>query len=150
MRVRKVAESEGLRPLEMNHEDGGSSEGGGIRGFTPPQPIMNRMPVGIPTPKGRLEISTGMEVTMQSTPATLPRGQQQAEQVTFRKPKVTFAMGPLKEKGAGRSVRNETLPRSGAQRKTIFEDDVFGTASALKRSPVDSSEKHTALIEVRP
>jgi len=66
----------------------------------------------------------------------------------FRKPKVTFATGQFKEKERARTVQNETTPRSGAQRRSIFEDDVFGMNSARKRSPVKSSEKHATLIEV--
>ena len=147
VRIRELAGSEELRPLETNPEDGRSSEGSGIRGFTPPQSIMNRFPVGISTPRERLEIGTGMKVTMQSTPATLPRGQQQAGQM-FRKPKVTFATGQLKEKEGVRTVQNETTPRSGAQRRSIFEEDMFGTSSAWKRPYAKSSEKHANLIEV--
>jgi len=147
VRIREFAKPEGLRPLETNPEDGGSSEGGGICGFTPPQPITNRIPVGISTPRERLEISTGMKVTMESTPATLPRGQQRG-QMMFRKPKVTFATGQFKEKEAVRAVQNETTPGSGAQRKSIFEEDMFGMNSAWKRPPAKSSEKHATLIEV--
>lgn len=148
MRVREPAGLKGLRPLEMNPDDGESSEDG-IRGFMLPQPIMGRMsPVGISTPKERLETGVGRDVTAQSTPATLPRGQHQAGEMTFRKPRVTFATTPFKEKTV-RSVRNETTPRNGAQRRTIFEGDVFGTNSAWKRTPAKSSDKHSALIKVR-
>jgi len=66
----------------------------------------------------------------------------------FRKPKVTFATGQLKEKGVVRAVHNETTPKSGAQRRSIFEEDMFGTHSAWKRPPAKSSEKHATLIEV--
>jgi len=68
--------------------------------------------------------------------------------MTFRKPKVTFATGHFKEKEAIRTIHNETTPRSGAQRRSIFEEDMFGTNSAWKRSPAKSSEKHATLIEV--
>ena len=146
--IRELAKPEKLRPLDTNPEDGGPSEGGGIRGFTPPQPIMNRMPVRISTPMERLEINTGIKVTMQSTPATLPHRQQQPGQGMVKKPKVTFATGQFKEKEAVRAVQNETTPRSGAQRRSIFEDDMFGTNSAGKRSPAKNSEKHATLIEV--
>ena len=132
----------------MNPEDGGNSEGDGIRGFTPPQPIMNRIPVGILTPRERLGINAGTKVTMESTPATLSRGQQQGGQIVFRKPKVTFATGQFKEKEAVRTVQNETTPRGGAQRRSIFEEDMFGTNSAWKRPPAKSSEKHATLVEV--
>ena len=148
MYIRELPESEELRPLETNPEDGQSSETGVVRSFTPPQPIMNRMPVGISAPKERLEITAGMGMAAQPTPATLPRGRQRAGQVTFRKPKVTFAASPF-EKETVRPAQNETTPRSGAQRRTIFEGDVFGANNAWKRSPAKSSEKHTALIEVR-
>ena len=146
--TREFAEPEELRRLEINPDDGESSEGG-IDSFALPQSIMNRMPVGISTPKGRLEIGAGVEVTAQSTPATLPRGQQQAERMTFRKPKVTFATTPFKEKEVFRPVQNEDTPRGGVQRRTIFEDDPFGTNGAWKKTPAKSPDKHTALVEVR-
>lgn len=145
---RELAEPEELRRLEINPDDGETSEGG-IDSFTLPQPIMNRMLVGISTPKERLEINAGVEVNAQSTRATMPRGQQQAERMTFRKPKVTFATTPFEEKEASRPVQNETTPRTGVRRRTIFEDDVFGVDSAWKRAPAKSPDKHTALIEVR-
>ena len=66
----------------------------------------------------------------------------------FRKPKVTFATGQFKEKEAVRTVQNETTPRGGAQRRSIFEEDMFGTNSAWKRPPAKSSEKHATLVEV--
>ena len=148
MRIRELPEPSELCPLEKNPGDGQPPEAGGIRGFTPPQPIMNRMPVGISTPTERLEISAGPEVTAQSTPATLPRGRQQAGRITFGKQKVTFATSPL-EKGSVRFAQNEITPRSGVQRRTIFEDDVLGANSGWGRSPAKSSEKHSALVGVR-
>jgi hypothetical protein len=147
VRVLGLAEPEELRPLDMNSGDGESSEDG-IRGFTFPQSITNQMPVGMSAPKERLEISTGLEATAQSTPAILPRGQQQSGRMTFRKPKVTFATTPLKEKDVVWSAQNETTPSTGTQRRTIFENDGFGTNSAWKRAPAKSLEKHDALVEV--
>ncbi|KAF9648425.1 hypothetical protein BDM02DRAFT_2277222 [Thelephora ganbajun] len=146
-RIRELAELEEPHPLEMNPDDGESLEGG-IRGFAPLQPIMDRMPVGISTPKERLGVSAGKEATVQSTPAMLPRGPQQTGQMTFRKPKVTFATTPFKETEAVRSVQSEITPRSGVQRRTIFEDDVFGTNGAWKLTPAKNSDKHFALIGV--
>lgn len=148
VRIREAADPEEPRPLEMNSEDGAFYEGGGIRGFTPPQPIMDRMLVSVSTPKERLEISAGTRVTMQSTPTTLPRGQR-VGQVASGNPRVTFATGPFEDKEATRTVQNEAAHRGGTQRRTIFGDDTFGMDSARKRTPEKSSEKHTTLIEVR-
>jgi hypothetical protein len=143
--VRKLVEPEELRPLEINPDDGESPMGGG---FTLPQPIMDRMPVDIPTPIERLQIGTRMAAIAQSTPTALPRGQQQSVQTTFRKPKVTFATTPFEERETVRPVQNDMTPRSGAQRRTIFEDDMFGTNHARKRTP-SKADKHSALIGVR-
>jgi len=147
MHIRGLAVAEEPRPLEMNPDDGGSSEGG-IPAFTLSQPIIDRMSVGISTPQEHLGIRVGMETNAQSTPATLPRGQQQAGYMTFRKPKVTFATTPSKGK-AVHYVQDEITPRGGAQRRTIFEGDAFGTNSAWKRMPATSSGEHSALIGVR-
>jgi len=148
VRSRMLVESEELRPLEMNIDVGGSSEDG-IHGFTLPQPIMDRMPIGVSTLKERLEISAGVDVTGQSTPATLPRKMQQAGQMPFRKAKVTFATTPLKGKEEIRSLQNESTPRSGGQQRSIFEDNMFGTTGAWKRTPAKDADKHSALVEVR-
>lgn len=147
-RTREYVEPEELRPLEVNPDDGEPPENG-IHGLTPPQPIMDRMPLGISTPKELSWANVGMDVARQSTPATLLRGPQQAGQMTFRKPKVTFATTPFKEKEAVRAFQNEATPRNGTQRRTIFEDDLFGTNGAWKRTPVKDSDKHSGLVEVR-
>ena len=63
----------------------------------------------------------------------------------LRKPKVTFAATPFEI----RSVQNEATPGSGAQRRSIFEGDAFGTNSARDRTPAKDSDKHSALIKVR-
>lgn len=144
MRVREPPESKELRPLETSPRDRQSSDAGGISGFTPPQPIINRGLVGVSTPRERLEVGAGTEVTVQSTPGTLPRGRQRAGQT---KPKVTFATSPF-EKEAARSVQKETTPRNGVQRRTIFEDDVFGAGNAWERPAAKSSEKHSTLVGV--
>jgi len=148
MHIRELTVAEESRPLEMNPDDGESSEGG-IHGFTLSQPITDRMSVDIPTPQERLGTMVGMKANAQSTPPTLPRGQQQAGYVTFRKPKVTFATTPSKGKDAVHYVQDEITPRGGAQRRTIFEGDVFGTNSAWRRMPAASSGEHSALTEVR-
>lgn len=133
----------------MNPDNGESSEGG-IRGFILPQPIIHRIPVGISAPRERLGIDVGLDGAAQSTPATLPRGLRQVGEMTSRKAKVTFATTPFEEGEAVRAIQNEATPRNGARRKTIFEDDVFGTSSAWKRSPAKNPNKHSALIEVSP
>jgi len=133
----------------MNPDNGESSEDG-IHAFMPPQPIIHRMPVGVSTPRERLGTGAGMNVTAQSTPATLPRGSQQVGQMTSRKVKVTFAATPFEERELARVIQNEATPRNGAQRRTIFEEDAFGTNNARKRTPAKNSNKHSALVEVRP
>lgn len=147
MDIRKLVEPEKLRPLEMN-PDGGESSEDGVHGFTLPQPIMNRMLVGVATPKERLEIGARMDVSGESTPATLPRRLQQVGQMPLRKPKVTFATSSFKGKEAVRSLQNESTPRSGGQQRSIFEDNVFGIAGAWKRTPAKDSDKHSALVGV--
>lgn len=149
MRARERVEPEELFPLEMNPENGESSEDW-IHDFVPPQPIIHRMPVGVSTPRERLETGADMNVTAQSTPVTLPRGSQQMGQMTSRKAKVTFAATPFEERELVRVIQNEATPRNGAQRRTIFEEDAFGTNSARKRTPAKNSNKHSALVEVGP
>lgn len=148
VRVREPVEAEELRPPEMNRSDGESPEGG-THNFTMTQLLMDPMPVDIPTPKGRSGINAGFASTAQSTPATLPRGPQHLGQMSLRKPRVTFATTPLKGKGVARPAQSGITPRSGAQRRTIFEGDVFGTNSAWKRLPSWSSDKHSTLVGVR-
>jgi hypothetical protein len=147
--TRELVEPEELCPLEMNPDNGESPECG-IQDFVLPQPILHRMAVGISTPRKHLGIGADMDVTAQSTPATLPRGPRQMGQTTSRKAKVTFATTPFKENEAVRVVQSEATPRNGAQRRTIFEDDAFGTSSVWKRTPVKNSNKHSDLVEVRP
>lgn len=148
MRVREPSvETEELRPLEMNPDDGKMLEGR-MRSFALPQPIMERMVVDAPAPQERSEISVNEDGIAQSTPTVLPRGPQQPGQATLRKQRVTFATSPFKEKGMIRSVQSEITPRGGGQRRTIFEDDMFGTPNIRKRTPAKSSQKHTALVGV--
>ena len=110
-----------------------------------PQPAIDRIPVDTSTPKEHLEVSGGMDGTAQSTPTTLSRGPRQVGRMMLRKPKVTFAATPFEI----RPVQNEATPRSGAQRRSIFEGDTFGTNSARDRTPAKDSDKHSALIKVR-
>jgi hypothetical protein len=147
LRVRELVEPGGPRLFEINPDDGESPEGG-IHDFMLPQPITDRMPGTSPL-KESLRMRAGMGVIAQSTPTTLPRGQQQFGQAAFRKPKVTFAATPFKEKETVRSGPNEVTPGGGTRRRTIFEDDLFGTKSAWKRTPEKGPEKHAALIGVR-
>ena len=149
MHTRELVEPEELRPLEMNPDNGESSEGW-IQGSTLPQPIMHRIPIDISTPREHLGIDADIDVTAQSTPPTLPRGPRQMGQMPFRKARVTFAATPFEEKEAARVFQGEATPRNGAQRKTIFEDDMFGTNGAWKRTPTKNSNKHSALVGVRP
>ena len=148
MRVRELVDSDDTRPLEINPDDGGCPEAG-FHSFVLPQPIMDRMPVDISTPKEWLRNCADMDVIAQSTPTGLPRGPQRLAQMASRKPKVTFATTPFTEKEAARLVQDRVTPRSGAQRRTIFEDDMFGTSSARRQAPTKGSDKHSALIGVR-
>lgn len=147
MRVREPVELEELRQLEMKPDNGEPSEGGTC-GLTLRQPIMDRILVGISTPRERPWTSAGMDGTAQSTPAALPRGPRQVGQMPYGKQRVTFATTPFKEETV-RSAQGAVTPRSGAQRRTIFEEDFFGMNSAWKRTPANDSDKHSALIEVR-
>ena len=130
--------------------DNGESPEGRTYGLTLPQPITDRMLVGISTPRERPWISAGMDGTAQATPATLPRGPQQMGQMPYRKQRVTFAATPFKEE-AVRSAQSTFTPRNGAQKRAVFGDEFFGMNSAWKRTPVKEkdSDKHSALIEVR-
>ena len=148
MRVREPVELEELRQLEMKPDNGERSEGG-TYGLTLRQPIMDRILVGISTPRERPWTSVGMDGTAQSTPATVPRGPQQMGQMPYRKQRVTFATTPFKEE-AVRSAQGAVTPRSAAQKRTIFDDEFLGMNSAWKRTPANGSDKHSALIEVRP
>jgi len=67
--------------------------------------------------------------------------------VSSRKPRVTFATSPFKERVGAGPVQNDITPRSGAQRRTIFEDDMFGANGAWKRTPA-KADKDSALIGV--
>lgn len=145
VRVREVVESDEPRLLEINADIGGSPEDE-IHDFVPPQPIMDRMPVGVSPPKEGLRMR---DVIAQSTPTTLSRGPQQFGQGAFRKPKVTFATTPFKEKEAVRCGPSGITPGSGGRRKTVFEDNFLGRRSSWERTPEKGPEKHTALIGVR-
>ena len=145
VRVRKLFEPEEPRPLEINPGGGEYPMDGS---FTLAQPMADRMPVDIPTPIERLRISAGLGAIAQSTPSTLSRGPQQSVQVSSRKPRVTFATSPFKEMVGAGPVQNDITPRSGAQRRTIFEDDMLGTNGAWKRTPA-KADKDSALIGVR-
>lgn len=148
VRVREFVEPDETRLLEINPDDGESPEDG-IRDFMLPQPIMDRISVDIPPPKESLWIRTGMGMIEQSTPTTLPRGPPQLGLAANKKPKVTFADTPFKEKEVVRSGQNEITPGSGPRRRTIFEDGMFGTKGAWKRAPEKGPEKHSALVGVR-